>query len=135
MQVNISVSIIVFAVTLRPHSQNGESCRSSGILHAARTPACLILHLSGQAVILFHNTRRSSSIMGDTEEPISPLSTETMPKTTPRSPYVEDETDEEFRPDTPPSDVARDERICRICFSGPEEVDSQGKLISPCKCR
>ena len=56
-------------------------------------------------------------------------------KVTPRSPYVEDETDEEFRPDTPASDVDTNERMCRICFSGYEEVATQGKLISPCKCR
>lgn len=73
--------------------------------------------------------------MGDSEAPISPLATEAAPKITPCSPYVEDETDEEFRPETPPSGIDRDERICRICFSGPEEIDSQGKLISPCKCR
>ncbi|ODN97267.1 hypothetical protein L198_03830 [Cryptococcus wingfieldii CBS 7118] len=28
----------------------------------------------------------------------------------------------------------QDERQCRICFSGPEEEESMGKLISPCLC-
>jgi hypothetical protein len=73
--------------------------------------------------------------MGDTETSIAPSMAETTRKINPRSPYVEDETDEEFRPDTQGSDVDRDERICRICFSGQDEVDTQGKLISPCKCR
>lgn len=28
-----------------------------------------------------------------------------------------------------------DEKQCRICFSGPEEQDALGRLISPCMCR
>ena len=78
---------------------------------------------------------RSSSMMVKAEVSISPSKMGTTAKVTPRSPYVEDETDEEFLPDAPPSDVDLDERICRICFSGQEEVQTQGKLISPCKCR
>jgi len=60
---------------------------------------------------------------------------EIQPKIVPRSPYVEEETDEEFLPDKTQSEIDRDERICRICFSGQDEVDTLGKLISPCKCR
>jgi RING-variant domain len=57
-------------------------------------------------------------------------------KVIPRSPYVEEETDEEFLFDeNEGSNPDRDERICRICFSGQDEVESLGKLISPCKCR
>ena len=57
-------------------------------------------------------------------------------KSVPRSPYVEDETDEEFlyeKYQHREDDV--DDRICRICFSGQDEVETLGKLISPCKCR
>src|SRR5271169_6009501 len=60
---------------------------------------------------------------------------DTPTKVIPRSPYVEEETDEEFRPEKHDSDIDGDERICRICFSGQDEVDTLGKLISPCKCR
>jgi len=61
--------------------------------------------------------------------------TETSAKAVPRSPYVEEETDEEFIQPSNLSDVDHDERICRICFAGQDEVDTLGKLISPCKCR
>jgi hypothetical protein len=60
---------------------------------------------------------------------------DTPPKVIPCSPYVEDVTDEEFLPDKDESEVDRDERICRICLSGQDEVDTLGKFISPCKCR
>jgi hypothetical protein len=60
--------------------------------------------------------------------------TEVSLKTVPRSPYVEDETDEEFLYDKEVEDEP-DDRICRICFSGQDEVATLGKLISPCKCR
>lgn len=60
---------------------------------------------------------------------------DTTAKVIPRSPYIEDATDEEYFPDTAASDVEQDERICRICFSGEDEVSTLGKLISPCKCR
>ncbi|WVQ74397.1 hypothetical protein IAR50_003998 [Cryptococcus sp. DSM 104548] len=33
-----------------------------------------------------------------------------------------------------PAPAPQDERQCRICFSGPEEGESLGKLISPCLC-
>lgn len=58
-------------------------------------------------------------------------------KTGPRSPYVEEEVDEEFLPVEKPDSVEQeaDERICRICFSGQDEVETLGSLISPCKCR
>jgi hypothetical protein len=42
---------------------------------------------------------------------------------------------------TPPADqtsspLPPDERLCRICFGGPEEDDATlGRLISPCKCK
>jgi hypothetical protein len=57
--------------------------------------------------------------------------------TGPRSPYVEEEIDEEFLDGQTPSVQVpeTDERICRICFSGEEEVENLGSLISPCKCR
>jgi hypothetical protein len=60
---------------------------------------------------------------------------ETSPKSGPCSPYVEDVTDEEFLSEKEEGQVDEDERICRICFSGQDEVDTLGKLISPCKCR
>jgi len=56
----------------------------------------------------------------------------------PRSPYVEDETDEEFvweKEITTEAETETDDRICRICFSGQDEADMLGRLISPCKCR
>ncbi|CAG8767888.1 14672_t:CDS:1, partial [Acaulospora colombiana] len=28
-----------------------------------------------------------------------------------------------------------DDRMCRICFAGPEEEDNLGRLISPCLCK
>ncbi|KAL0247736.1 hypothetical protein I308_103814 [Cryptococcus tetragattii IND107] len=31
--------------------------------------------------------------------------------------------------------MSTDEKQCRICFSGPEEQDALGRLISPCMCR
>jgi hypothetical protein len=61
--------------------------------------------------------------------------TETSARIIPRSPYVEEETDEEFLKSSDASDIDQDERICRICFSGQDEVDTLGKLISPCQCR
>jgi RING-variant domain len=63
--------------------------------------------------------------------------TEPQPKLIPRSPYVEEETDEEFATDNEADKVDDnlDDRICRICFSGQDEVKTLGKLISPCKCR
>jgi len=67
---------------------------------------------------------------------------EVIEKTGPRSPYVEEEIDEEFLQEENPSEneherkePEKDERICRICFSGEEEVENLGTLISPCKCR
>ena len=63
------------------------------------------------------------------------LMTESSSKLVPRSPYVEEETDEEFLPEQEQSDVDRDERTCRICFAGEDEVEVLGKLIAPCKCR
>jgi hypothetical protein len=63
---------------------------------------------------------------------------ESPSKVVPRSPYVEEETDEEFvweKELEKESDVEIDDRICRICFSGQDEVATLGRLISPCKCR
>jgi hypothetical protein len=63
---------------------------------------------------------------------------ESPSKVGPRSPYVEEETDEEFvweKELEKESEGETDDRICRICFSGQDEVDTLGRLISPCKCR
>lgn len=43
------------------------------------------------------------------------------------------EVDIDERPKTK-EDGDGDDRQCRICFSGPEEEDSLGRLISPCLC-
>lgn len=47
--------------------------------------------------------------------------------------HVEDylNTNHEARAGSMPTD----EKQCRICFSGPEEQDALGRLISPCMCR
>jgi hypothetical protein len=67
---------------------------------------------------------------------------ESPSKVVPRSPYVEDETDEEFaweeeleKETEAEIEGETDDRICRICFSGTDEADTLGRLISPCKCR
>jgi len=60
---------------------------------------------------------------------------EVIEKSGPRSPYVEEETDEEFLYAEKPSKPEPDERTCRICFSGEDEVENLGSLIAPCKCR
>ena len=78
-------------------------------------------------------TRPSSPLLTDCPQPVDMA--DAPAKVIPRSPYVEEETDEEFLPEKQDSDIDRDERICRICFSGQDEVDTLGKLISPCKCR
>lgn len=59
-------------------------------------------------------------------------------KVGPCSPYVEDETDEEFtweKEALKETEAETDDRICRICFSGQDDADTLGRLISPCKCR
>jgi len=67
-----------------------------------------------------------------------PPMSESPSKVVPRSPYVEDETDEEFvweKEIATEAEAETDDRTCRICFSGQDEADTLGRLISPCKCR
>lgn len=37
-------------------------------------------------------------------------------------------------PDARAGSASTSEKQCRICFSGPEEEDALGRLISPCMC-